>query len=126
MRQMMVCAIVLLCLASCAVTIRNDRGGQVVDYAIKARQAKAVRFDGKCQSACTLYLSSANTCITPRASFWFHHPYGGTPEQNRTAARHMMAVYPLWVREWINARGGLTSNWLVLPYSLVRKHMRTC
>jgi hypothetical protein len=113
-------------LTGCAVTIRNDSGGMVVDYAIKARKAKAVRFDGKCMSACTLYLTSANTCITPRASFWFHHPYGGTPEQNATAARHMMAAYPLWVRDWINARGGLTSNWLVIDYGTAVQFMRKC
>jgi hypothetical protein len=115
----------LLIVNACTV-IRNDPGGRIIDYAIKVHKTSFVRVDGKCMSACTLYLTSANTCITPRASFHFHHPYGGTPEQNATAARHMMAAYPLWVRDWINARGGLTSKWLVIDYQTAAQFMRKC
>jgi hypothetical protein len=110
----------------CATTIRNDPGGHVIDYAINAQKKKFVRFDGKCMSACTLYLSVRNTCITPRASFHFHRPYGSSPEGNALALRFMLEQYPAWVREWIADHGGLTSEWLVIDYRTAALYMRTC
>ena len=109
-----------LLLVNACTTIRNDPGGHVINYAINAQKAKFVRFDGKCMSACTLYLSVRNTCITPRASFWFHkatHP---------VATQFLINHYPQWVRDWIARKGGLTSQWLVMPHSHTSKHMRAC
>jgi hypothetical protein len=115
-----------LLLVNACTTIRNDPGGSVINYAINARKAKAIRFDGKCMSACTLYLSVRNTCITPRASFHFHRPYGSSPEGNALALRFMLEQYPAWVREWIADHGGLTSEWLVIDYRTAALYMRTC
>lgn len=118
----------LLLITGCAknMTIRRDYGGRVVEYAIKANKAQSVRFDGPCMSACTLYLASRNTCITRRASFHFHHPYGSTPEANRQAAAFMLNAYPAWVRDWIAANGGLTSRMIVMNYGTAVQHMRKC
>ena len=117
----------LLALAACSTTtIRNDRGGNVVKYAIKVGKTKAVRFDGECMSACTLYLAHPNKCLTRRASFWFHRPYGSTPANNNISAEFMLRSYPLWVRDWIANNGGLTSRMIVMPYSYAIQHMRPC
>jgi hypothetical protein len=115
----------LLTLNACTV-IRNDPGGRIIDYAIKVHKTSFVRVDGKCMSACTLYLGHRNICITPRASFHFHHPYGSSPEGNALALRFMMEQYPLWVRDWIEDQGGLTEEWLVIDYRLAALYMRTC
>jgi hypothetical protein len=122
MLRWLVAAALLLTLVNTghALTIGNDLGGRVIDYAIKAQKAKSVRFDGKCMSACTLYLSARDTCITPRASFHFHaatHPI---------ATQFLINNYPQWVRDWIARKGGLTSQWLVMPRSHASKHMRAC
>ena len=98
----------------------------MAEYALKAQKAQFVRFDGKCMSACTLYLASRNTCITRRASFHFHHPYGASPEGNHRAAQFMLNAYPAWVQEWIADHGGLTSRWLVMDYGTAVHHMRKC
>jgi hypothetical protein len=38
----------------------------------------------------------------------------------------MLAQYPYWVREFINAAGGLSKRELWLGYQIASKHMRTC
>ena len=73
------------------VTIREDRGGHVILYALRMREwlekGTQVRFAGKCQSACTLYLglSQEQTCISDGASFGFHSPYGVSGRKDRVA-----------------------------------------
>jgi hypothetical protein len=126
--RFLLAAALLLTLVNAAgcTTIRNDPGGSVIDYAINAQKAKSVRFDGKCMSACTLYLASRNTCITPRASFHFHKPYGSDAEGNALALRFMLETYPQWVRGWIAAKGGLTGRWLVMDYGTAVQHLRPC
>src|SRR5918994_3365846 len=60
--------------------IGGDRGGYVVQYALRMlklkQSGKPVQFAGKCQSACTIYLSlpRSQTCIAPGSSFGFHAP----------------------------------------------------
>lgn len=114
------------------VTISADHGGRIVNYAIKIsrirREAGYVRFDGRCDSACTLYLglSAAHTCVTPQAAFGFHLPFGVSQHAAATAARYMLGQYPGWVREWIAARGGLTHGLKTMPYSYARRHMPAC
>jgi hypothetical protein len=112
--------------------VRNDSGGYIIDYAIKwkrmEQQQRAVRFDGRCDSACTLFLAmpASRACLTAKARFGFHLPFGSSPRGNRVAAAYLMNSYPAWVRTWINANGGLTNQLKVMPYEYARQHIATC
>lgn len=114
------------------VTIRNDRGGYVIKYALqmmKLRERKAeVRFVGTCASACTIYLAlpGEQTCITERAAFNFHAPYGARGRGNAIAANYMMNAYPGWVRSWIAQNGGLSSRVLVMNFEYASRYMSVC
>jgi len=120
--------IALLVVSGCvsARVIRNDPGGGVVEYALKVKRAQSVKVDGWCASACTLYLAHSNLCITPRARFAFHQPFGSTPEENAKAKAWMLAQYPQWVRDWIAAKGGLTSRLIEMPNAYAMQHVRAC
>jgi len=112
------------------VTIWNDRGGRMIQYALNAKRiqkaGKQVRFSGRCDSACTLYLGLPRSCISRNASFGFHLPYGSTTEGNRAAAQYMMRKYPGWVRSWIHSKGGLTNTVKTMPYSYAAKYIKPC
>ena len=113
-------------------TISGDRGGYVIDYAIRAlkmrRSGTFVRFNGSCDSACTLYLSMprSKVCITQSASFGFHLPYGVGARGNQVAANLMMKNYPGWVRGWIAKRGGLKSSIAKMTYADASRFLPTC
>ena len=126
--RLLACAIALLCSVNtaAAIVVRNDPGGDVIRYSIKAQKTKTVRFDGQCVSACTLFLTVKDKCLTPRATFGFHRAYGASKRINDAATQHMWERYPDWVRRWITANGGLTSRMIVMPNSYARKHMRAC
>lgn len=114
------------------VTIGHNRGGYVVDFALQLEKWKEsgtkVRFAGRCQSACTLYLAlpASQTCLAPGASFTFHAPSGPSRSANRFAAIYMNRTYPGWVRSWINTRGGLTPRAVTMSYGYASKFMPTC
>ena len=114
------------------VTISEDRGGHVILYALRMRKwlekGTQVRFAGKCQSACTLYLglSQEQTCITNGATFGFHSPYGVTAGANRVAQNYMMRSYPDWVRLWIDGKGGLTRQIKTMPYDYASIFLKPC
>lgn len=66
------------------------------DAVVQQYNASGERFriDGHCQSACTIFLSIRNVCITPSASLLFHA--GGNPKAGRMSAastQHMLAAY---------------------------------
>jgi hypothetical protein len=102
------------------VVIRNDGGGFVDVYAekyIAIRQSGArVVIDGWCASACTIALAVPNRCVTSRAVMGFHSGYtfgwfgdwSKWTDPNLTA--YFMSQYPKPIRQWLNARGGLTTN----------------
>jgi hypothetical protein len=112
--------------------IGSDRGGYVVQYALRMlklkQSGKPVQFAGKCLSACTIYLAlpPSQTCISPGASFGFHAPYGSSPNGNRMAQAYMLKSYPGWVRSWIASRGGLSSRVITMNYSFASKFMKPC
>jgi hypothetical protein len=115
-----------------AHTVREDNGGRIIDYAIKMkrmeRDRRAIRFDGRCDSACTLFLAlpASNACVTPRARFGFHLPNGSSPKANSEAASFLLNSYPGWVRNWLQSNGGLTNQLKVMPYEFVRRHLGDC
>jgi hypothetical protein len=114
------------------VTIREDTGGHVILYALRMRKwlekGTQVRFAGKCQSACTLYLglSQEKICISNGATFGFHSPYGVSGRRDRVAQDYMMRNYPEWVRLWIDSRGGLTGQMKTMPYSYASIFLKPC
>lgn len=114
------------------LTIYGDRGGQVIRYALQAkrmeRDNRSMRFAGRCDSACTVYLSMPKrlTCVSQGAAFGFHLPYGSSPKGNAVAAQYMMRNYPGWVRNWIYANGGLTNQIKVMDYSHARRFLKPC
>ncbi|MDG4854831.1 MULTISPECIES: hypothetical protein [unclassified Mesorhizobium] len=113
-------------------TISGDRGGYVIDYAIRMlkmrRSGGFVRFNGACDSACTLYLAmpKSKVCVTRNASFGFHLPYGAGVRGNQVAADFMMKNYPGWVRGWIAKRGGLKNSVTTMTYADASRFLPTC
>ncbi|MBO0750997.1 MAG: hypothetical protein J2P53_02730, partial [Bradyrhizobiaceae bacterium] len=60
------------------------------------------RIDSHCQSACTIFLSIRNVCITPNATLLFHA--GGDPRTGRMSAastQHMLAAYNSVLRRYV-------------------------
>ncbi len=114
------------------ITIRNDRGGQLFQYAKRIKRVSdsgdMVRFAGNCDSACTMFLALPNRqlCLTPRARFRFHRPYGASRKTNQAASRFMMRTYPVWVRRWIAANGGLSSSLKTMKYGYASRYLKTC
>lgn len=61
------------------------------------------RIDGHCQSACTIFLSIRNVCITPNATLLFHA--GGDPRTGRmnpASTAHMLAAYKAALRQYVS------------------------
>jgi len=114
------------------LTIRNNSGGNVARYAIRVGQARQrgtlVRFAGRCDSACTLYLGlpSSQTCIARGASFRFHAPYLRSGKSSDAAKSFMHARYPGWVRSWIASKGGLSRKLITMDYEYARQFVRDC
>src|SRR5450432_2457826 len=60
------------------------------------------RIDSHCQSACTIFLSIRNVCVTPNATLLFHS--GGNPRANRVSAastQHMLDAYNPALRKYV-------------------------
>jgi len=60
------------------------------------------RIDGHCQSACTIFLSIRNVCITPNATLLFHA--GGSMRRARMnpgSTQHMLAAYNPALRRYV-------------------------
>lgn len=121
-----------LALPASAETVRGNPGGQIVVFALHVAELRAaaeqVRFEGACDSACTLYLSlpAEQLCITARASFGFHLPYGVGAQQNAVAANYLISQYPDWVRQWINAHGGLSHGIIRMGAEEAAEHIPLC
>jgi hypothetical protein len=74
------------------------------DAVVQQYNASGERFriDSHCQSACTIFLSIRNVCITPDATLLFHS--GGDMRRNIPSARstqHMLAAYNPALRQYV-------------------------
>ncbi|HWF95845.1 MAG TPA: hypothetical protein VG291_12885, partial [Xanthobacteraceae bacterium] len=74
------------------------------DAVVQQYNASGERFriDSHCQSACTIFLSIRNVCITPGATLLFHS--GGDPKTNRVSAastQHMLGAYNAALRQYV-------------------------
>lgn len=100
------------------VDIVNNNGGYVDVFLKDVERLRKtnvkVRIIGKCNSACTLYLSlpKEQVCAYGNVTFAFHKPYGGS--QNDYWKRRMLETYPNWVLNWLRREGGLTSTLKVM------------
>jgi hypothetical protein len=114
------------------VSIANNSGGNIAVFALVAAEYQTtgtlVKFDGRCDSACTLFLGlpAQQTCINRGAIFRFHAPHGVSARSQKTAQAYLMQKYPKWVRAWINSQNGLGRNLITMDYSHARKFMRSC
>jgi len=115
-----------------AVSIGNDTGGVVIEYALqRARWEEAgtkVRFDGRCASACTMFLAlpPENLCITRNAVFLFHSPTAPERSARARAKDYLSSFYPDWVTAWIDKHGGLSRNMLRMDYRDASRYLPTC
>lgn len=114
------------------VEIRDDSGGNVAEYALRLYEFQAtkqpVKFVGRCNSACTLFLAlpTDETCITEGAYFRFHAPSAPSSLAATQVEAYMMHKYPKWVRAWIVAQGGLTDALATMTYDYANAFIRTC
>jgi len=75
------------------------------DAVVQQYNASGERFriDSHCQSACTIFLSIRNVCITPNATLLFHA--GGNPKtarMNPGSTQHMLASYNSALQQYLN------------------------
>ena len=59
------------------------------------------RIDAHCQSACTMFLSIRNVCVTPSATLLFHA--GGTSQKgiNPSTTQQMLSTYNAALRRYV-------------------------
>jgi hypothetical protein len=120
-RISLLCGIALLTVTHAraeTIDVSDDHGGSVATYdaqwAELAQRGVSVRVVGPCQSACTVLLGHIprnRICVTPDASFGFHLAH--LPQATAT----LWGAYAPDIRAWINARGGLTRDfiWMRAP-----------
>jgi hypothetical protein len=84
------------------------RPGQMPNFDAVVQQYNAsgerFRIDSHCQSACTIFLSIRNVCITPNATLLFHS--GGDMQRkivNPRSTEHMLAAYKPALRDYVMA-----------------------
>lgn len=114
------------------VSISGDSGGVIGDYAVRSasyrRSETRVNFTGRCDSACTLFLSlsPSQICVSEGAYFRFHLPQSPSPGIAVAAGRFLMRSYPAWVRTYITSHGGLSDRLLTVDYSYASRFIKTC
>jgi hypothetical protein len=59
------------------------------------------RIEGRCQSACTLFLAIKNVCIEPGATLLFHAGHDGHGNISATATNHMLGAYNAELRDYL-------------------------
>jgi hypothetical protein len=75
------------------------------DAVVQKYNASGERFriDSHCQSACTIFLSIRNVCITPNATLLFHA--GGDRHTGKFSAgstQHMLSAYNSALRQYVS------------------------
>jgi hypothetical protein len=115
-----------------SVSILNNSGGKIALFAIKLAEYRdegtLVKFSGRCDSACTLFLSlpKRQICINPGAYFRFHTPSARSSRSERSAQTFLMGKYPDWVRSWIQERGGLSHRVFRMDYAYASQFIPGC
>jgi hypothetical protein len=119
------------------VRIADDRGGRIGAYVDKYQglrsSGESVVIDGLCASACTIVLgavSHGKICVTSRATLGFHAAWdfgiNGRTFTNREATMMLYSMYPMPVRRWIAARGGLRPQMIFLRGKMLQAMYTPC
>ncbi len=131
-------AVLLSSMASAAVRIEGDPGGEVSSYLHRFHQIRdsgqRVVIDGPCLSACTLLtgiIPRNRICVTPRAMLGFHAAsyYDDVSRSlvpTRAGSRLVMRMYPPEIRRWIDRHGGLTPHLIQLRGRELSALYQTC
>ena len=89
--------------------------------------------DGLCASACTIVLGAVphhKICVTSRATLGFHAAWdfgaNGRTITDREATMMLYSMYPMPVRRWIAARGGLTPHMIFLRGKVLQAMYKPC
>jgi hypothetical protein len=100
--------------------IHKDMGGDLQDRLAEVEvlrgQGVAVRIEGTCVSACTLYLGLPKTCVTETAILGFHGPrtrFDGLPLPRASFERlsqQMASHYPPALRHWFMTKARLVTQ----------------
>ena len=115
-----------------SVSIFSNSGGSIGKFALRSAQLRRsnqlVRFTGRCDSACTLFLGlpTRQMCVSPGAYFRFHAPVHASAQATRFAQNYMMRKYPGWVRGWIRNNHGLTHNLITMDYRYASRFIPSC
>lgn len=114
--------------AQADILVRGDYGGKIRDYLNRWADYKAsgkrVVLDGGCLSACTMFTSLPNACITERVILGFHQ---GTKSR---ATRTMRMMWPDKLRELVDKEGSLASfesgEFTLLYYNDLKDILPSC
>jgi hypothetical protein len=120
--------------ALCVVALAGVHpGGDVQEHVRAMLQADArgcaVRIEGVCASACTVFLGARDVCVSPGARLMFHAPtvVRGDPEMRAFFVDYLSAWYPEPLRSWF--RGHVADSgrdhW-VSGAELIRHGVREC
>ena len=123
--------------AEATIWITGDKGGTILEYAERYRQAREagehVIIDGDCLSACTMVIGMIphdRVCATPKAVLGFHAAFRRTADGGTVAStdatKFMMNAYPPELRKWINQHGGLTTQMIFLMGRELATFVPTC
>lgn len=115
-----------------SVSISGNSGGSIGQFALRTAKLRnsrtLVKFKGRCDSACTLFLGlpPKQTCISKGAFFRFHAPKHRSAQAARYAQNYMMRKYPGWVRAWISQNRGLSSRLITMNYKYASRFIPAC
>jgi hypothetical protein len=106
-------ALALACLlpfGARAQPIFDDPGGWIGEYVIEANITQDVEILGSCLSACTIFLSVSDVCISPDAELGFHSAYDDDGALNPAGSQIMLSSYPRGIRAWVERHHALDSK----------------
>ncbi len=114
MRFLVVLFVVLFSSSAMAGTSQGyGAGGRFVVYdpivAAHNKSGELFRIEGRCQSACTLFLGIRNVCIERSAVLAFHAGNGSGGKISATSTQHMLNAYKPKLRQYLVA-GGYTQT----------------
>lgn len=115
-----------------ALIITHDEGGRVDTYAAAvASETRAVRIDGLCESACTMYLGASDVCVTERARLIFHRPRNGfigelPPVYFWRAVDTITSFYPAPIASWYRANVVNGGSYKITGSELIRLGVKEC
>jgi len=116
------------------LVITNDPGGFVAARVarVAAMGDREVRIEGRCDSACTLFLAARNVCVSPDARLGFHGPsFFGLPlprSDFEAWSRIIAAHYPPAIAEWwmADARWRTVGLYTLTGTEVIRHGVKEC